>query len=91
MVFREQASPTALTEYMARFAEFLERAKKKGFVREELDSNMVTGFMLDRIANQIQFAPWVKTHYGTDLLGDPEYKKRWCKSNLDLFLHGLVP
>jgi AcrR family transcriptional regulator len=90
VVVREQADPPALTQYMKRFTEFLDQGKKKGFVRKDLDTQMVTGAMLDRIANQVQFAPWVKRNYGTDL-SDPAYKKRWCASNLDLFLHGMLP
>jgi len=91
VVIREQANPGALTEYMRRFADFPEQAKKKGFVRKELDSDMITGFLLDRIVNQVQFAPWIKKNYGTDLLCDRIYKERWCKSNLDLFINGIIP
>ncbi len=90
VVVREQADPPALTEYMSRLTAFLEQAKKKGFVRNQLDVEMVTGAMLDRISNQVQFAPWVKRNYGTDL-SDPVYKKRWCASNVDLFLNGMIP
>ncbi|MFT6145677.1 MAG: AcrR family transcriptional regulator [Myxococcota bacterium] len=89
VVVREQADPPALIQYMNHFTAFLEQAKQKGFVRNELDVEMVTGVMLDRISNQVQFAPWVKRNYGTDL-SDPEYKKRWCASNLDLFLNGML-
>ncbi len=91
VVVREQADPGALPEYMARFASFLEQAKMKGFVREDVDSDMITGFLLDRILNQVQLAPWIKRNYGTDLLVDPEYKQRWCQSNLDVFLNGIAP
>jgi hypothetical protein len=91
VVVREKANPEALPEYMARFASFLDRAKEMGFVREEVDSDMITGFLLDRILNQVQFAPWIKRTYGTDLLSDPEYKQRWCRSNLDVFVNGIVP
>jgi AcrR family transcriptional regulator len=90
VAIREQADPTALPEYMARFADFLEQAKDKGFVREQVDSAMVTGFLLDRILNQIQYAPWIKRNYGTDLLGDPNYKQQWCEANLDVFLNGIA-
>jgi AcrR family transcriptional regulator len=89
VVVREQADPEALPEYMARFATFIERAKEKGYVRDEVDSDMITGFFLDRILNQVQLAPWIKRNYGADLLSDNEYKARWCKSNLDVFLNGL--
>jgi AcrR family transcriptional regulator len=91
VVVREQAEPGALPQYMARFAEFLEQAKTKGFVRKALDSDMITGFILDRILNQVQFSPWIKRNYGIDLLTDAEYKKRWCMSNLDVFVNGIVP
>ena len=90
VVIREQADLSALEEYMQRFVEFLEQAKKKGFVRKQLDSEMITGAMLDRILSQVHFAPWIKKAYGVDVLGDAKYKERWCKSNLDLFLYGLV-
>lgn len=90
VVVREQADPEALPEYMGRVAAFLDRGKERGFVRDEVDTEMITGFFLDRILNQVQFAPWIKRNYGTDLLSDPEYKQQWCRSNLDVLLNGMV-
>ena len=90
VVIREQADAEALPHFMAKFAAFLERAKHHGLVRPEVDSQMITGFFLDRILNQVQLAPWIKRNYGTDLLTDPEYKRRWTKSNLDVFLNGIT-
>ena len=90
VVVREQADPEALPAYMARLVAFLERAKKDGFVRAEVDSDMIAGFFLDRILNQVQLAPWIRRNYGTDLLSDPDYKRRWCRANLDVFLNGIV-
>jgi len=90
VVAREQADPEALPEFMSRFTQFLNQAKKKGYVREELDTDMVTGFLLDRIHNQVQFAPWIKRNYGTDLLTDSEYKKKWCEANIDVFVNGIL-
>lgn len=55
-----------------------------------LDTQMLTGALLDRIVNQVQFAPWIKRNFGTDV-ADPEYKRRWCASNVDLFLRGALP
>jgi len=90
VVIREQTSPPALLQYMDRFAKFLEQSKKRGFVRKELDIQMVTGAMLDRILNQVQFAPLLKRTYGIDIMNDAKYRQRWCASNIDLFLHGIV-
>ncbi len=91
VVVREQSDPPALPEYMARLSSFLDQAKEMGFVRKELDSEMITGFMLDRILNQVQLAPWIKRNYGSDLLNDLEYRRRWCEANLDVFVNGISP
>lgn len=90
VVMREQTAHPLVTEYQRRFVDFVEKAKKKGFVRKELDSKMIGGFMMDRILNQVQFAPWIKKDFGCDLLGDSNYKSRWCKANLDLLLNGML-
>ena len=90
VVMREQADPAALPEYMAGVTSFLEQAKQSGFVRAEIDPAMIAGFFLDRILNQVQLAPWIKRNYGTDILSDVEYKRQWCRSNLDVFLNGLA-
>jgi AcrR family transcriptional regulator len=90
VALREQPDLAERRELMKRFVEFLENAKKKGIVREELDCEMISGFFLDRILNQVQYAPWVKHDFGDDLLGDPEYKQRWCKANSGVLINGFV-
>ncbi len=91
VAIREQVPLPAAVEFTGRFSAFLQEAKVGGFVRQELDAAMVSGFMLDRILNQVLFAPWIKQAHGLDLVADAEYRRRWCASNIDLFLHGLVP
>jgi AcrR family transcriptional regulator len=90
VVVREEVETQGMQDYSQGFAEFLERAKREGFVRQELDSETTTGAILDRILNQVAFAPWVKRVHGVDILTDDEYQKRWCKANLDLFLNGIA-
>ena len=90
VVIREQASPSALPRYQAALADFIAQAQAAGFVRAGVDASMVVGFMLDRILNQVQMAPWITEHYGTDLLTDEDYRRRWTRANLDVFLHGVV-
>lgn len=90
VVVREQGDPAALPEYMGRLAAFLDDAKARGFVRHEVDSQLITGFLLDRILNQVQLAPWIKRNYGTDLLTDSEYRRAWAQANIDVFLNGVV-
>jgi len=89
VVLREGGNPPALAAYMALFAAFVDQGKELGFARSELDSEMLTGAMLDRVMNQVQFAPWIEEHYGASM-ADPEYRRRWCASNVDLFLWGMM-
>ena len=58
--------------------------------RCSLASESPTAFMLDRILNQVQFAPWIKESYGVDLPNDSEYRRRWCEANLDVFVNGIL-
>ena len=87
---REQSDLAGRRELMKRYVEFLEDAKQKGIVGEELDCEMISGFFLDRILNQVQYAPWVKRDFGDDLLGDLQYKQRWCKANSGILINGIV-
>jgi AcrR family transcriptional regulator len=91
VVVREQADPEALPTYMERVATFLERAKTNGFVRSQVNTGLIAGFFLDRILNQVQFAPWINRNYGADLLSNAEYKQQWCRANVDVLLNGIMP
>ncbi|MCJ8314683.1 MAG: TetR/AcrR family transcriptional regulator [Saccharospirillaceae bacterium] len=90
VIIREQCSNLLVVDFQKGFIKFIEQAQQKGFVRKELDASMISGFMMDRIVNQVQFAPQIKQDFKTDLLGDPIYKKRWMLANLDLLLNGMV-
>jgi len=90
ITIREHQTPNALLEYMAGFKVFIDIGIDKGFARKELDSAMITGFILDRIINQVQFSPWVNDEFGTDILNDQSYLKRWSQSNIDVFINGIT-
>ena len=89
ITMREQISPKSLIEYMAAFKSFIEVSKEKGFARKTIDSGMITGFLLDRIINQVQFAPWIEKQFGTDILKNKDYLKRWSEANVDIFINGV--
>lgn len=87
---REQTDLPAIGAYMGQLTQFLDAAKKQGIVRTELDSDMLGGAMLDRILNQVHFAPVIRRTFGIDPLTDKDYQQRWSKGNLDLFLNGFM-
>ncbi|MDX8400796.1 MAG: TetR/AcrR family transcriptional regulator [Gallionellaceae bacterium] len=90
VVVREDIDTQGVLDYTKAFAEFLERAKREGFVRKQLDSEITTGAIIDRILNQVSFAPQIKRVHGLDIISDGDYRQRWCKLNLDLFLNGMT-
>jgi AcrR family transcriptional regulator len=88
VALREQRPLPAAVSFMLRFSEFIDEAKDKGYVRGDLDSALVSGAVLDRVLNQVQFAPWIKASSGKDVIDDADYRDAWCKANIDLFLRG---
>ena len=90
LVIRELIIFDVFETYNVQLVKFLESAKQAGFVRPDLDSEMLTGVILDRLGNQILYAPWIKEISGHDIVTDAPYRKRWLKANLDLILHGIL-
>ncbi len=90
LVVRERIVFDIFRNYGEKLVWFLETAKTDGFVRAELDSQMLTGLVLDRLGNQIIYGPWLKKIGGHDIQHDAAYKKRWLRANLDLILHGVA-
>ncbi len=90
VVIREEGELATLVAFQNGLVAFLEDAKDKGFVREALDAEMISGAMLDRIISQVQFAPWILSSSGVDIMTDAAYRERWCRSSVDLYLHGIL-
>ncbi len=82
VVVREQAAPPALGDYIKNFARFLAGGKQRGFVREGLDTTMITGAIIDRIISQVLYGPSIEGAYGIDM-SDPKYRMHWCTSDRD--------
>ena len=87
---RERMVVPSFATYNESVVAYMEAGKAKGFVRQELDSEMVTGLFLDRLGPQIFYAEKIKEMQGESLLDAGPYRRRWMKANLDLFLNGLL-
>ncbi len=90
LIIRERTFLDVFTNYYKQLIEFLEFGKKNGLVRNELDTEMVTGLILDRLGNQILFSPSISQAGGPNILNDSAYKKRWLRANLDLIFNGIL-
>jgi len=89
VVVRENGNPPAFLSYIQKLQKFLENAKSLGFVRPELDTEMITGFMLDRLLNQILHGNWIKNVYGETVVADQRKKREWLEANLSVFVSGI--
>ena len=90
VAIREQANLEALDRFQERFNDFLRDGQQQGWVRPEVQPELVSGFLLDRVNNQVHYAPWIQRRFGVDVLTDADYRRKWIDANVDLLLHGFV-
>ncbi len=90
IVTKENGAVLPLTEFRRSLISFAKSAQSDGFLRAQVDVEMIVGFVLDRLGNQIIYA----ASYGADIehnvLTNKEYRQQWLNANVDLMLHGLV-
>jgi len=90
MVVRERIIFSVFESYNQKLVTFLEAGKSAGYVQSGLDSEMLTGFILDRLGNQIVYASWIEETTGNNIVTNAAYRKRWLRANLDLIFHGVL-
>ena len=90
IVSRENGVSLPLKEFRHGLNQFVENAHAAGLLRAEVDVSMVVGFVLDRLANQIIYSASLADSEDQNVAANPNYRKHWLKSNIDLLLHGLV-
>jgi hypothetical protein len=59
-------------------------------VREDVDTGIVAGTLLDRLLNQAQFAHTHERFFKVTSL-DPDYRAYWVRASLGLVLDGMKP
>jgi AcrR family transcriptional regulator len=57
-------------------SEFIKRAMDLGFVRADVDPDIVAGMLMDRLLNQARFVHAHEVFFNTSTL-DPEYRAHW--------------
>ncbi len=79
-----------LIEINHSLSNFVQKAKDKGFVREDVDTGIVAGTLLDRLINQARYAHTHEQFFSVTTL-DPEYRAYWVRASLGLVLEGMKP
>lgn len=86
----DMSAVNELTKISYAVTDFIERAKAKGLVRDDVDAALVTGTLLDRILNQVQFADAHVRLFETTST-DPAYRSQWVRDSLGIVLRGISP
>ena len=86
----DESAIRELVEPSHSLSNFVQKAKEKGFVREDVDADIVSGTLLDRLINQARFAHTHERFYDVTSL-DPEYRAYWVRASLGLVLNGMKP
>jgi AcrR family transcriptional regulator len=79
-----------LMEINRTLSNFVKKGKDKGFVRDDVDTSMVAGTLLDRLINQARYAHTHLQFFSVTSL-DPEYRTYWVRASLGLILEGIKP
>jgi len=79
-----------LIEINHSLSNFVQKAKDQGFVREDVDTGIVAGTLLDRLINQARYAHTHEQFFGVTSL-DPQYRAYWVRASLGLVLEGMKP
>lgn len=90
VIRRHEIEATAMSNLLQKFVEFLAKSQQQGFVQDGIEPELMSGFLMDRLASQVLYAHEISKHSNHDIVGDLEYRTRWIRSNLNLFLYGLV-
>lgn len=75
-------------DYHEGFVGFLEESKAKGFLRQEIDTEMISGIILDRLGNQVLLGAVADDKDYPNVLKDASYRKRWLAANIDVLING---
>ncbi len=86
----DESAIRELVEINHTLSSFVEKAKGQGFVREDVDTGIVAGTLLDRLLNQARFAHTHERFFNVTSL-DPEYRVYWVRASLGLVLNGMKP
>ncbi len=69
-------------------SEFIKRAMGLGFVRADVDPDIVAGLLMDRLVNQARFAHAHEMFFNTSTL-DPAYRKHWVRATMQIVFDGI--
>ncbi|MBL4838276.1 MAG: TetR/AcrR family transcriptional regulator, partial [Kordiimonadaceae bacterium] len=77
-----------LVEVNFLLSKYIRDAKAQGFVKDDVDADIVAGILLDRLISQARFAHTHKPYFKVSTL-DPEYRAYWIRATLAVIFTGI--
>lgn len=88
IISQDRSEFVEFSKYHSDFVNFLEQSKDKGFLREAVDTEMISGIILDRLGNQVLLGALSKDKGFPNIIKDPAYRERWLAANIDVLVNG---
>ncbi|MBL4689819.1 MAG: helix-turn-helix transcriptional regulator [Nannocystaceae bacterium] len=68
---------------------FLQEARQRNILRENVDAAVIAGSIMERINNQVLYADTIQSMFG-DSIKSSEYLRYWSQQVIDLLVHGIA-
>lgn len=89
VIAREQQGYELTAQFHAGLAKYLGEAQSAGLINPDLNVELVTGLVLDRLGGQILYASSIKDK-ATTVLNDSAYAEDWLAANSSVLIHGFA-
>ena len=66
------------------------RGTELGFVRADVDADIVAGLLMDRVFNQARYVDAHEVYFDVSTL-DPDYRAHWVQATLQIVFNGINP
>ena len=90
VIKRHDVEASAMTELYQKFVVFLKNSQEKGFMQSHIEPELISGFVMERLATQVLYTAQFASQSDYDIVENADYRAKWTRSNLNLFLYGLV-
>lgn len=90
ILIREQSGWQDVRAFRDGLVKFLQHAQSAGYVRPNVNIEMIPASIMDRLGNQVLFAEMPGERPADNVTTNLDYRARWIKDCVDLLLFGFV-
>ena len=80
--------PSSMLIVAKHITDFIDYGQKQGWVWNEIEPAMVSGLLMDRLANHVQYDEAIAKLFNITIK-DKQYRDYWIKKNLEVICYGI--